>query len=145
MSISPFTGGTAANALQNNFRAAFKQKTEDFKALASAIQSGDLTGAQSAYDTVAKDIQNNPRIAKSGKNDQINKDLSTLGDAIKAGNADAAKQAFATLARDLKGLRHGGHKHEVENDGDADDGGSTPVPTANASANDGTSTLNALA
>lgn len=138
MNIATLNQSGASNPLFANFRAAFRQKMEDFKGLAQAVNSGDLTSAQTALDAVTKDIQSDRRIANSGKSDQINKDLAALGDAIKSGDTDATKQAFTTLAQDLKGVRHGGHHHRVDNDGDADDGGSAPVTPAGDEASAGT-------
>jgi hypothetical protein len=148
MNISACGCGNAAQSLQSNLRAAFHQKLEDFKTLAKAIDSGDTSGAQTALDTVTKNLQNDPRIAKSGQSEKINQDLAALGEALKSGNADDAKKAFATLAQDLKALHPGGHHHHhrVDNDGDGDDAAASSGTGATDSATAAVgNTLNAVA
>jgi hypothetical protein len=127
---------SCSNAYQPKVGGSFRPRFHDFKALGQALQSGDLAGAQTALDAFTKDIQNDPRLAKSGKSDQITKDLAALSDAIKTGSADDAKKAFATLTQDLKGLRQGHHHHKADNDGDADDAvsGGVPPPAPTAAA-----------
>jgi len=150
ITIMNITATTGSNPVLKNFSDSLRQRFQDFKALGTAIESGDLTSAQTALAAVQKDIQNDPRIAKSAKSDQITKDLAALGDAIKSGDTTATKQAFATLTQDLKGLRHGRHAHKADNDGDKDDGGTgadaatTPTAASSAASLVGSS-LNAIA
>jgi len=139
ITIMNITATTGSNPVLKNFSDSLRQRFQDFKALGTAIESGDLTSAQTALAAVQKDIQNDPRIAKSAKSA-----------AIKSGDTTATKQAFATLTQDLKGLRHGRHAHKADNDGDKDDGGTgadaatTPTAASSAASLVGSS-LNAIA
>ena len=56
MSISSVSNN--ANPLQSaQMSGAFKQRKQDFAALGSALQSGDLAGAQKAFSALQQDTQ----------------------------------------------------------------------------------------
>ena len=96
----------------------WKRPGQDFKALQSALQSGDLTGAQQAFATLQQDQQNAPHAAKgpgaSALATQVSQDFQALQSALSSGDLSGAKQAFATLKQDLQGAgrsRHAHHHH----------------------------------
>jgi len=113
----------------------YQQQFQDFKALASALQSGDLSGAQSAFSSWQSDLQSiAPSNAQSqvqdqpfGSNTKANSDFQALSSALQSGDISGAKQAFANLKKDVqsangaKGAHRGHHHHRVkpQNDGDS--------------------------
>jgi outer membrane protein assembly factor BamD (BamD/ComL family) len=86
------------------YQANFKQRFQDFKALASALQSGNLSGAQQAFTTFQSDLQ---QTQQSGQNSQpfdpnspVGKDFQALQSALQSGDLSSAQQSFATLRQD---------------------------------------------
>jgi hypothetical protein len=109
MSVSSISGIDTSAA-----QAALKQRMEDFKALGQALQSGDLKGAQSAFQALENDIQQSQAAMQSssaaGQNNPIAQDMNTIQQALQSGNLDAAKQAFQDLQQRLA-AHHGHHHH----------------------------------
>lgn len=125
---------SGTNPYQSSMRSEFKQRGQDFKALDSALQSGDLSGAQKAFAALQTDMQNiQSSRSQQGQGQQQNSpfanDFQALSDALNSGDVSAAQKAFATLKQDMQAARqaHGGQAaHQPRaNDGDADDAAST--------------------
>jgi hypothetical protein len=92
----------------------FVQSLKDFKAIGSALQSGDLSTAQSALATFQKDLQNNPQASDTqpfGKNSQANTDYQSLVSAVQSGDLSSAQKAFSSLQSDFKSVHKGHHHH----------------------------------
>lgn len=70
------------------------------KSLVDGIESGDLTSAKAAFDTLQKNRQGAPEA--SGATGQRDDDIAAIGKALESGDADAAKQALARLRDDHK-------------------------------------------
>ena|ERR1700690_3438626 len=85
-----------------------------FGQLTSAIQSGDLSAAQSAYTALTQAQPNQG----SGPFSQA---LSQIGDALQSGDIGKAQQALAALQQQMKAMKgahhHHGH-HHAGGDGD---------------------------
>jgi hypothetical protein len=77
----------------------FAKMKSDFKSLSDALQSGDLSDAQTAYATLQKDMP-------AGSANSSSNPLSAIGTALQSGNIAGAQQAFAALQQ-----THGGHHH----------------------------------
>jgi DNA-binding FadR family transcriptional regulator len=95
----------------------FAQFMQDFKAIGSALQSGNLSSAQSALAAFQKDLQGNSQSSTSsttnqpfGKNSQANTDYQSLVTALQSGDTAGAQKAFTSLQSDLK-TGHKGHHH----------------------------------
>lgn len=100
---------------------AFKQRKQDFDALASALQSGDLAGAQKAFATLQQDTQamgqaqrgqgsNSSAVSQSGATSM--KDLmNQLKQALSSGDLQGAQQAFASLQQNMQANQSQGHHH----------------------------------
>jgi predicted small secreted protein len=137
-SFVPAASSTTDSAL-TQMRSEIKQNSQDFKALKSALNASDLAGATQAFATLQQDIQKASSSA-GGKspfdpNSPIGKDFQALGNALQSGDISAAKQAFATFKQDIKSAGHAARAQHAQatsgtNDGDADDGGSSPGSTA---------------
>jgi DNA-binding FadR family transcriptional regulator len=99
-----------------DLQASFKQQRADFQALATALQSGDVTTAQQAFAQLQKD---SPRLAQAISSDPSSTDsprvadLKSLASALQSGDLTGAQQAFAKLQTDVKTARHGHHHHQV--------------------------------
>ena len=87
----------------------FKKIREDMQQIATALQSGDLGSAQTAFATLQKDAPNLTR--ESQNSDTTNpraQALADLGSALQSGNLTQAQQAFSSLQQAMKA---GGHHH----------------------------------
>ena len=103
------------NTYQPDVQSAWRQRTQDFKALQTALQSGDLSGAQQAFAAMQKDQQNSSQATQassaSSQNSQDAKDFQALQTAFSSGDLSGAQQAFAALQKDLQGTSQAGHHH----------------------------------
>lgn len=90
------------NPQQQNFR-------QDFQALTSALQSGDLADAQQAYSTL---MQDNPQLAStsSGSGNPMQQALASIGSSLQSGDVKGAQDALSSLQQNMK-AHHGGHHH----------------------------------
>ena len=92
------------------------------KSLVDGINSGDLTSARAAFDTLQKNRQG--AADASGTTSQRDQDIAAIGKALDSGDADAAKQALAKLRDDRKDAggaaqethRHHGHRAQAGGD-----------------------------
>ena len=155
VSISGVSAGAAyqANAAQTHFG----QARQDFKDLASALQSGDLSGAQTAFAAWQQVMQSGQAGTQQnasqngGKQNPFAQDMAAVGKALQSGDVAGAKQAFAQLQQDMQAVGRGHHRHHhapatddsAENvlmgpssssatDSDADGSGSTPSVNVSA-------------
>ena len=92
------------------------QSIKDFQAIGSALQSGNLTNAQSALSAFQQDLQGSSQSSSSqpfGTNTKANSDFQTLVSSLQSGNLSNAQQAFSSLQTDLKSSQsaHKGHHH----------------------------------
>jgi hypothetical protein len=137
--------GSVTNPYQTPSTDGFIHLFNDFKGIGGAIQSGDLTTAQSALTTFQNDLQSNtgknPLSQLFSNNSTLGNDLTALQSALKSNDPTAAQNAFKTLIQDMQSAmktqrahRHHHHRAEAENDGDADDGGQNSTSTATTSA-----------
>lgn len=88
------SGGASQSA-----SAAWQQRRQDFQQLSQALQSGNLSGAQSAFAALSAG-----RSSQAASNP--NSLFSQLGQALQGGNLAAAQQAFAQIQQ----RRHGEHE-----------------------------------
>jgi hypothetical protein len=93
------------------------------KSLVDGINSGDLTSAKAAFDTLQKNRQG--AADAQGTTNQRDQDIAAIGKALDSGDADAAKQALAKLRDDRKDAggaapeTHRHHGHRAQAGGDA--------------------------
>jgi len=100
-SISSVSGsGDAA------WQSPLQQAAEDLGALGKALQSGSLSGAQSAFVALQKDLT---PAGSSATGAGAASPLAPLGQALQSGNLSAAQTAFAALQKGSKGHHH--HHH----------------------------------
>lgn len=108
MNISNTTSA-AMSGCQHAMSGAMQQRGQDFRALAKAIESGDLDASKEAYATFQETLKNNgssrPDPFFSDSESQTSKDLAAIGKALESGDIDAAKEAMATLKSDMDSVR----------------------------------------
>ncbi len=79
---------------------------QSLQALQNSLASGDLNGAQAAFQAVQKLSQSLATAsgigASSSNSTQLTTDLAALGSALSSGNLSSAQSAFATVESDLK-------------------------------------------
>jgi len=98
MSVSPVSSGSNVVAQPGTFR-------KDLQSLSQALQSGDLAGAQQAFETFKSDYKATHQVNSQGHYrvpKQVRQDLSAVGQALQAGDLAGAQQAFATFKSDMK-------------------------------------------
>ena len=85
---------------------AMAQRSQDFLALQSTLQAGNLPAAQRAFAAFQQDVQKTSVTAGPsslfGPGTQGGQDLQSLGSALKSANLASAQRAFASLQRDIQ-------------------------------------------
>ena len=112
----------------------FGQTVQDFNAIGTALQSGDLSTAQTALTTFQQALQVSTSASTSqpfGKNSQANTDYQNLASSLQSGNLAGAQKAFTSLKTDLQPTQaaHKGHHHHHSSSATA----STPAATTASS------------
>jgi len=106
MSISALSSNLIADLSQQYQQNPFQKIQQDFKQLASDLQSGDLSGAQSAYASIEQLLPANQSSSGSatGSNGSsaIQSDFASLGQALQSGDLSGAQSAFSQLQSDLQ-------------------------------------------
>lgn len=147
-SISGLSSAASLYPYQTTNPSSTGQLRQNLNAVGTALQSGDVSGAQSALTTLQQTLANNPQSSTSqpfGTNTAANSDYQSLVGAVQSGNVSDAQKALANLQTDLKsGHAHGGHHHHG---GGAAPSTSTDTTTTNSTTdadgdNDGSSVLN---
>jgi ribosomal protein S20 len=112
MSVSGISSGN--NLYPAALQSVNSQRRTDFQALGSALQSGDLTGAQAAFAALQRDLQGAGQTqAQSGVQSAAQSDYQNLASALQSGDLSSAQKAFAALQQDLQTVlhRHSHHHH----------------------------------
>jgi soluble cytochrome b562 len=153
MSVSSVSSAT--NLYQTSYNNGFAQSIQDFNALKNALQSGNLSNAQSAFATWQQDIQNDPRMqsllngSQSGSS-QISQDYQSLQSALQSGDVASAQKAFASFQQDLQtqmqsGQVKGHHHHHHHHHGGQSSTSTAATNATSTNTNSGTSAINLLA
>ena len=137
---------SSASSTTNPYQAtnlnAFTQFVNDFNAIGSALQSGNLSDAQSALATFQQDLPGNSQTSTNppfGNNSQANTDYQSLVSALKSGNLSDAQKAYASLQNDLQGTEAGkSHRHHHHHGSSDSDTTQTATLTAAASSSSDT-------
>jgi hypothetical protein len=125
---------------------------QDLKDLASALQSGDLSGAKNDFSALMQLMQGvqqpgQSQIPSSGTQNKASADLAAIGNALQSGSLSSAQDAFNKLLQDMQaaaqGHRHHHHGHAAQYASNAvgasaapgaGDSGGSSAPRINASA-----------
>jgi ribosomal protein S20 len=140
--ISSLSATTSTDPTANQIP--MSQLVQSFKAVSSALQSGDLSSAQSAFSTFQQALQGNSSAASAqpfGKNSQANTDYQSLTSSLQSGNLASAQKAFTSLKNDLQSTSAGGttqsahkghhhHHHAASATSSSPSATTTPATTA---------------
>ncbi len=106
MSIAGLSSNSVGAWSQQTQPNPFQEVKQDFEQLAGALQSGDLSEAQSAYSSIQQVLQGvqgtSNTNAGSNNPDTLQTDFATLGQALQSGNLTQAQSAFAQLENDFQ-------------------------------------------
>jgi len=159
MSVSGVS--SSSTVTQTDWRSLVNQFKQDFKQLASSLQSGDLTGAQKAYAALQQLLQSNQSGGQSSNaqqasstNNPIQNDFAALGSALQSGDLSSAQSAFSQLQTDMKAAvqngssaavqsaHHGHHHRHVSSasDSDSDSGATDQTASTNSASSQSTPT-----
>jgi hypothetical protein len=111
-SVSSVTSATNPNQTTNP--SVLGKIVQDFKAIGSALQSGNLSTAQSALTAFQQALQGSSQTSTTqpfGSNTQANTDFQSLVSALKSGDLSSAQKAFASLQTDLTSTHKAHHHH----------------------------------
>jgi len=101
MSISPVSAASLAQFVLSSSNSNKLQQT--LQNLQNSLSSGDLNGAQSAFQNLQQINQGLATTAGSNSNEsQLSSDLTSLGSALSAGDLSTAQSALTTVQADLK-------------------------------------------
>lgn len=136
MSISSV--GSANPSYASSASSSITQRFKDLQNLDQALQSGNLSDAQSAFATFQQNLTTsglNQGPFSSGS--AASKDVQSIQSALQAGDLSGAQKAFGQLKTDLRsthpGKVGGHHRHPqvaVKNDNDADDGSASATSSS---------------
>ena len=160
MSVSGVS--SSSSVIQTDWRSLVNQFKQDFKQLASSLQSGDLSGAQKAYAALQQLLQSNQSGGPSSNaqqasstNNPIQNDFAALGSALQSGDLSSAQSAFSQLQTDMKAAAsnsssavvqsaHHGHRHHRHvssaSDSDSDSGATDQTASTNSASSQSTPT-----
>ncbi|HTB84291.1 MAG TPA: hypothetical protein VK742_11605 [Candidatus Sulfotelmatobacter sp.] len=115
--MSSISSVSSSSPAYQNYNAGNVQQTvQDFQAIGNALQSSDVSSAQSALTTFQQALATNTNsqsatIQPFGKNSQANTDFQSLVSSLQSGNLNNAQQAYTSLQKDLKPAHQGHHHH----------------------------------
>jgi hypothetical protein len=105
MSISAISGLTTNPVQPSNAQTNFRQT---FNQLVSALNSGNLSGAQQAFSALGQ-LQNSGQSPSPSPNSPLANALNQIGQALQNGDITGAQQALASLQQAQGGHHHHGH------------------------------------
>ena len=116
---------------------------QNFQALGSALQSGNLSAAQSAFAALTQNASGSvgSSTSSSSPNQTLAQDLNTLATALKSGNVSDAQKAFATFQQDLTSVSQTHHHHHHHG---SQSTAATATDTTDSSASAGATALTSL-
>jgi hypothetical protein len=127
MSISALSSNVISDLAPRQWQNPFQEIKQDFQQLASALQSGNLSGAQSAYANIQQLLQGsqgssatNTSSTSTGSN-TLQNDFLALGQALQSGDLSTAQSAFAQLQSDFQASRPSGGAAPVQGPVQGDD------------------------
>lgn len=115
MSVQGVSAST--NPYLSNLQSSSSTIASAFQNLATALQSGDLKSAQSAYSQIQSLMQNAQSSQAttgqqaSGQQSQFSTDFAALGKALQSGDMSAAQDALKKLGQDMQSTGKAHHHH----------------------------------
>ena len=92
------TAAVSSNSLYQQLQSFFQERKSDVQQLGQALQSGDLAGAQQAFNALQTSGQSGPFASGDAfRNSTRESDFSAIGQALQSGDLAGAQTAFAAL------------------------------------------------
>ncbi len=134
MSVTGVTSATDPYSVQTN--SSYKARKSDFSTMAQAINSGDLSTAQTALTSFLNNVQS-PQSSNSifSSNTQVGKDIQSLQSALQSGDTKGAQSALQTLQADLSKVMGGKHHHHHSQESEANNATTATGTTGSSSTN----------
>ena len=123
------------------YQSGLPQRRSEVQQLSQALQSGDLSGAQKAYNALTQNSSS--QSAQSNQNSPLAQDFTALGKALQSGDLSSAQQAFAKLRKDasesipsseqsqVSGTKSGHrYRHDLDSYGGGSSASTSPVATS---------------
>ncbi len=127
MSVAGISSTSAVHP--SNLQSVFQQRRSDFQQLSQTLKSGDLAGAQAAFDALSnlgKNASNSGANSGPFRNSRLAQDFNNLGQELQSGDLAGAQQAFGTLQQDIQASRHHFGGGSSQNSNPAPSTNSTP-------------------
>jgi hypothetical protein len=120
MSISALSSNLITDLSQQQRQNPLQQMRQDFSQLASALQSGDLSTAQSAYSNLQQllQAQQSGSASSTGSTpaNTIQNDFAALGQALQSGDIGQAQTAFSQMQKDFQAARQASSTAQASED-----------------------------
>jgi len=111
MSVSGISSTNSVS--QNDWQSKFAQSQQYFNALGKALESGNLSAAQSAFSSLQQlmpnSSQNSTTTTGAGGTNSIGSAFNALGQALQSGNLADAQKAFAQVQQTMQTAQFGHH------------------------------------
>src|SRR5258708_32847137 len=92
------TSGVSSTSLSQQLQQYFQTRQSDLQQLGKALSKGDLTSAQTAYNSIVALGQSGPSATGNPfRANQREQDFANLGQALQSGDLAGAQQAFSAL------------------------------------------------
>jgi hypothetical protein len=106
--------GLSINSLNNYASSYYTQNTANsaqssFQNLGLALQSGNLSAAQTAFASLQQ--SQNPGTQSTSSNNPVTADMTSLANALNSGNLSAAQASYTQLQQDSQAQGVGHHHH----------------------------------
>ena len=131
------------------FRSDWSPRKTDVQALATALQSGDLAGAQKEFSDFQQLLTGGPAGPQGSSGgttptgaSSLSVDLQAVGSALQSGDLTGAQKAFASLQQAIGKMRSRHHHHHHHSDSSLAAG--SVAASSGASAPDGSSKPSAV-
>ncbi|MEW6449796.1 MAG: hypothetical protein AB1490_04035 [Pseudomonadota bacterium] len=102
MAVSGISSSSVGSSQQASEQ---QQLRQELMQLARSINSGDLTGAQKAYDALSQSQTG------SDSNNPLSQALGQIGQALQSGDLTGAQKALDGMKQALQGAHRGHHRH----------------------------------
>jgi hypothetical protein len=118
MSVSGISANSYLSQSLQNWQSKAQTIQTEFQQLGQDLQSGNLTQAQSDFNTLSQNLPSSLQ-----NNSPLSQAFSSLGTSLQSGNVSAAQKAYATVQQDLQqaGQSHHHHHHHGGDDSQSSD------------------------
>jgi soluble cytochrome b562 len=115
MTISGVSSCSSNDPAMQQMDSRFSKIRQAFDNLGNALQSGNLSDAQSAFGALsqlrADGSQGTSGAQGANSNNPVANDMAAVGQALQSGDLAAARSAFAKVQQDARSAHHGHHHH----------------------------------